>query len=135
MSDAYCYCAFVGQYIETCVLVNPKGVNRPKSAILFRCPRLPDSILKPLQSPLEPSFPLILAFSLGEKERLLWPAWKSKAALTNPVASFLAKRGACLPLPEGEGWGEGERRMADQEAIRARCRPSKGQNGNLFYPV
>jgi len=46
--------------------------------------------------PLEPPFPLILAFSPGEKERGLWPAWKSKAAFTNPAAGFLAKRGSCL---------------------------------------
>ena len=50
--------------------------------------------------PLETPFPLILAFSLGEKERGLWPAWKSKEALTNPAAGFLAKRGSCLP-PRG----------------------------------
>jgi hypothetical protein len=48
---------------------------------------------------LETPFPLILAFSLGE-ERGLWPAWKAKAALTHPVAGFLARRGACFPFHE-----------------------------------
>ena len=43
----------------------------------------------------EDHLPLILAFSLGE-ERGLWPAWKSKAALTHLVAGLLAQRGASL---------------------------------------
>ena len=68
--------------------------------------------------------------SLGE-EGVLRPAWNSKAALTHPAAGFLAKQGACLPLPEGEGRGEGERRMVDQEAIRAWCRPLKSSSENF----
>jgi hypothetical protein len=47
----------------------------------------------------EDHLPLILAFSLGEKERGLWPAWKSKAAFTNPVAAFFAKRESLPPFP------------------------------------
>jgi hypothetical protein len=49
---------------------------------------------------LDAGFPLILAFSLGEKEGVLRPAGDSKAALTHPVAGLLAQRGACLP-PRG----------------------------------
>jgi hypothetical protein len=41
---------------------------------------------------LHAAFPLILAFSLGEKEGVLRPAWNSKAALTHPVAGLLAQR-------------------------------------------
>jgi hypothetical protein len=48
--------------------------------------------------PLETTFPFILAFSLGE-ECFVWPAWKSKAALTQPVTGILAKRATCLPFP------------------------------------
>jgi hypothetical protein len=46
----------------------------------------------------EDHLPLILAFSLGE-ERGLWPAWKSKAALSHPVAAFFAKRESLSPFP------------------------------------
>jgi hypothetical protein len=51
---------------------------------------------------LDAAFPLILAFSLGEKEGVLRPAWNSKADLTHPAAGYLAKRRACILLPEGE---------------------------------
>jgi hypothetical protein len=47
---------------------------------------------------LDAAFPLILAFSLGEKERVLYRAWDSKAALTHPTAEILPKRGSCLPI-------------------------------------
>ena len=57
--------------------------------------------------PWRAAFPLILTFSLGEKETGLLPAWKAHAAFIHPAAGFSAQRGACLPLPEGEGRGEG----------------------------
>jgi hypothetical protein len=38
---------------------------------------------------------------LPRGEGVLRPAWNLKAALTHPVAGFLAKRETCLPLPEG----------------------------------
>jgi hypothetical protein len=42
---------------------------------------------------LDAAFPLILAFSLGEKEGVLRPAWNSNAAFSHPAAG-------CLPSGE-----------------------------------
>jgi hypothetical protein len=38
------------------------------------------------------AFPLILTFSLGEKEPGLLPAWKAQAAFTHPAADFPVQR-------------------------------------------
>ena len=56
-------------------------------------------------------FPLILSFSLGEKESTAVPAWWLKAAVTDPVASAFIDAGSVLPLPQAVGKGEGERRI------------------------
>jgi hypothetical protein len=52
---------------------------------------------------LDAAFPLILAFSLGEKEGVLRPAWNSKAALTHPAARFFCQAGNVSPSPRGPG--------------------------------
>jgi hypothetical protein len=54
------------------------------------------------------AFPLILTFSLGEKEQPL--AGLLKSASQRAVYSLCCAntRGAFLPLPKGEGRGEGE---------------------------
>ena len=54
-------------------------------------------------------FPLTPALSLGEREQLS-PVFRDLGARSAMTALGLReRRDAILPLPEGEGWGEGER--------------------------
>jgi hypothetical protein len=43
-------------------------------------------------------FPLILTFSPGEKEHVMWPAGNASTALIGLRAEFFEQRGAVLPL-------------------------------------
>ncbi len=54
-------------------------------------------------------FPLTLTRSLGEREKQPDATRFSNGLPTNPALSFPAGRKTILPLPEGEGRGEGER--------------------------
>src|SRR5579862_4029385 len=51
-------------------------------------------------------FPLILSFSLGEKEPRAVASRFSKAPLANPIVGIRKRRRRILPLPRGEGRGE-----------------------------
>jgi hypothetical protein len=52
-------------------------------------------------------FPLILTFSPEEKEQAALSFGFSDAPPANPVAGFRLRLGTILPLPKGEGRGEG----------------------------
>src|SRR6185369_12310149 len=52
---------------------------------------------------------LILTFSPGEKEQRSHLSGFADNRPANPVAGFRVRRQVILPLPEGEGRGEGER--------------------------
>jgi hypothetical protein len=54
------------------------------------------------------AFPLILTFSLREKEQPLADTLKSSCIRAAFSRRFAKKLGAFLPLPVGEGKGEGE---------------------------
>jgi hypothetical protein len=54
------------------------------------------------------TFPLTLALSLREREQRHVVFDFSNAPLANPAARILVRRNAILPLPKGEGRGEGE---------------------------
>jgi hypothetical protein len=53
-------------------------------------------------------FPLTLTLSLGEREQQAARFSFSNARLANPVAGFRVRRDTILPLPKGEGRGEGK---------------------------
>lgn len=53
--------------------------------------------------------PLILTFSLREKEQPLSALRDLKAHPAEDRHGFAWTLGAFLPLPKGEGWGEGKR--------------------------
>jgi len=53
------------------------------------------------------SFPLILTFSPGEKEQPLSVPGSPKALSAEASRGFVMRLGAFLPLPKGEGRGEG----------------------------
>jgi len=55
------------------------------------------------------AFPLILTFSPGEKEQSLADFIKRGRLPAVFSRGFAKALGAFLPLPWGEGWGEGER--------------------------
>ena len=55
----------------------------------------------------EPSFPLTLTLSLGEREQPPPGACLAHTGLANSVASMARRRRTILPLPWGEGRGEG----------------------------
>jgi hypothetical protein len=46
-------------------------------------------------------FPLILSFSLGEKESAAVPRWRLKVAVTNPAADISIGAGSEVPSPQG----------------------------------
>ena len=52
---------------------------------------------------------LILTFSPGEKEQRAYVTGLADDRPANPVARIFVRRRTILPLPGGEGWGEGER--------------------------
>jgi hypothetical protein len=52
--------------------------------------------------------PLILTFSRREKEPPLAGFVKPENSQAESSFGFAQKQGALLPLPAGEGWGEGE---------------------------
>jgi hypothetical protein len=52
---------------------------------------------------------LNLTFSLGEKEQRSRSSDFADDQSANPVVGFRKSRQTILPLPGGEGWGEGER--------------------------
>jgi hypothetical protein len=54
------------------------------------------------------AFPLILTFSRREKEPPLTDFVKSESSQAESSFDFAQTRGALLPLPAGEGRGEGE---------------------------
>ena len=54
------------------------------------------------------AFSLILTFSRWEKEPPLIGFVKSESLQAESRFSFTKVLGALLPLPAGEGWGEGE---------------------------
>jgi hypothetical protein len=54
------------------------------------------------------TLPLTLALSLGEREQLAKLSGFSIGCLANPDAGFRDRRPTILPLPKGEGRGEGK---------------------------
>ena len=60
----------------------------------------------------QPSFPLALTLSLGERERQPVGACFAHFGLPDSVAGIANRRRTILPLPRGEGWGEGEQSVA-----------------------
>jgi hypothetical protein len=54
-------------------------------------------------------FPLILTFSLGEKEQQLHSCFFTKAVQAADRLQFTKRLGAFLPLLKGEGRGEGKK--------------------------
>jgi hypothetical protein len=54
------------------------------------------------------AFPLNLTFSHGEKEQPLVGFVKYKSLQAESRFSFAKTLGTLLPLPMGEGWGEGK---------------------------
>ena len=52
-------------------------------------------------------FPLTLTLSLGEREQRLESGGLLHVTCANPVAGILVGRKRILPLPAGEGRGEG----------------------------
>jgi hypothetical protein len=63
----------------------------------------------------KPGFPLILTFSHREKEPPLVSSLKFTSAQAESRSRFAKTLGALLPLPKGEGRGEGKE---DTAAIR-----------------
>jgi len=60
----------------------------------------------------EPSFPLTLTLSLGEREQKPPSVCLAHTRLANSVARMAERRRTILPLPSGEGRGEGEQNVA-----------------------
>ena len=54
------------------------------------------------------AFPLTLALSLGERGQQSRVPVSPRVLLANPASGFAVGRKTILPLPKGEGWGEGE---------------------------
>ncbi len=76
-------------------------------------------------------FPLILTFSLGEKEPSSAALDFFVRPLANPVADFRPRRKTILPLPEGEGRGEGERSDGCLQSVNQKGIPLKP----IFLPI
>ena len=57
------------------------------------------------------TFPLTLTLSLGEREQRLNILAFSNIALANPAGCQFMALERILPLPEGEGRGEGQARL------------------------
>jgi hypothetical protein len=55
------------------------------------------------------TFPLPLTLSLREREQQLHVSNFSTGCVANPALRFAKRRETILPLPGGEGRGEGER--------------------------
>ena len=53
----------------------------------------------------EPSFPLTLTLSLGEREQLPRVACLAHTGLADTFVGMAQRWCTILPLPEGEGWG------------------------------
>ncbi len=70
------------------------------------------SLRSPLDSrhvvAVEPSFPLTLTLSLGERGQPPPGACFAHTGLANSVAGMAQRQRTILPLPRGEGWGEGK---------------------------
>ncbi len=60
----------------------------------------------------EASFPLTLTLSLGEREQQPPGVCSAHSGLGNSVVSISERRRTILPLPKGEGRGEGEYSVA-----------------------
>src|SRR6266542_5035137 len=60
----------------------------------------------------EPSFPLTLTLSLGEREQSPPGACLVHAGLAHALAGMAQRRRRILPRPGGEGWGEGKQTVA-----------------------
>ena len=60
----------------------------------------------------EPSFPLTLTLSLGEREQRPRNTCLAHTGLANSVAGMAERRATIPPLPWGEGWGEGKEDVA-----------------------
>src|SRR6266496_1634772 len=60
----------------------------------------------------EPSFPLTLTLSLGEREQQPPALCLAHTGLANSVTGMAERRRTILPLPKGEGRGEGEQNAA-----------------------
>jgi hypothetical protein len=60
-----------------------------------------------------PSVPLTLTLSLGEREQQLPGACLAHIGLANSVAGMAERRRSILPLPRGEGRGEGNENVSD----------------------
>ena len=58
------------------------------------------------------SFPLTLTLSLGEREQQPPGVCSAHTGLANPVVGIAERRRTILPLPKGEGRGEGEDSVA-----------------------
>jgi len=59
------------------------------------------------------SFPLTLALSLGERGQRSEASFHWNAPPANPAPGLAERRRMILPLPKGEGGGEGKRRVID----------------------
>src|SRR5437867_2479569 len=60
----------------------------------------------------EPSYPLTLTLSLGEREQPPPGVSFAPTGLAKSVAGMAPRRPTILPLPRGEGWGEGKESVA-----------------------
>src|SRR6266542_6490165 len=67
---------------------------------------------KRLHVAVEPTFPLTLTLSLGEREQQPTGVRLAHTGLANSVAVMAGRRRTILPLPGGEGRGEGNENVA-----------------------
>ena len=81
-------------------------------------------------------FPLSLALSLREREQQASDSCLADGCWAHSGTSAIERRWTILPLPSGEGWGEGEPSVAHLTVQAVRLRHSLGiRHSDFVIPL